>query len=317
MIVKFARAIAKQCVVWFLQYLSRTRPLLIHAYANSHQNHDNSWKIGLKYALQQSSNTSSINVIFNGKSMIVPTHTLLTMTHCITLDREHIICQVEQKHFMWLYEQVQDCTGRIIFIDIGSASGAAIMTLAPRISKLYTIAFEPSKKARGLLERMLSANGYSSVEIYPYAVSDINSQVPFIEYGLIDEAPAYRPETSSLFIPNEIPPDAQTYEVECVTLDYIFSINAPDFDDKEQILIKIDVEGFECHVLRGAEKFITKYRPYLAIDIHSQPENSSETTLKECSRLLKNMDYSLQIIDHVLVARSNASRLQIQDDIPR
>jgi FkbM family methyltransferase len=203
---------------------------------------------------------------------------------------------------MWLYEQARQFKGQILFVDIGSASGAAVMTLAPRISGLRTIAFEPSRKARSLLERMVTVNNIPLVTIYPFAVSDTVAQVPFTEYGLVDGAPAYRPETSSLFIPSALTPDAETYEVSSVTIDHIFFDTLHIHDENTRVIMKIDVEGFECHVLRGAEHYIRNHQPYLAIDIHSQPENPSETTLDECSRLLKKMDYSLEIMDHVLVA---------------
>ena len=225
------------------------------------------------------------------------------MTHCITFKNSTIVCRVEQKHFMWLYQQVREFNGQTLFVDVGSASGAAVMTLAPRISGLRTIAFEPSRKARTLLERMVTVNYIPSVTIYHFAFSDTIAQVLFIEYGLVDGPPAYRPETSSLFIPSALTPDAQTYEVSSVTIDHIFADTLNIHDNNTRITIKIDVEGFERHVLHGAENYIRNHQPYLAIDIHSQPENPSETTLEECSRRLKKMDYSLQIMDHVLVAQ--------------
>ncbi len=305
MIVKMFKVIVKQCINWLLQYLLKQRPLYIHNFAKSLETHDAGLETGFKYALKNASDTSNFHVLFNGKCVTVPAQTLLTMMHCTTLGESTIVCYVEEKHFMWLFKQVKNIETPTLFIDVGAASGAAIMTLAPRLSNLRVIAFEPSRKARALLERMLSANGYSSVEIYPFAVSDVVSEVPFVEYGLIDEAPSYRPETSSLFVPIEIPPDAETYRVKCVTLDSLVEISPLYISDNENILVKIDVEGFECHVLRGARKFIAMHRPFLAIDIHCQPENSAETTLEECSSLLTQMDYSLRIMDHVLLAKPN------------
>jgi len=253
--------------------------------------------------LRHCSDTSNINVLFNNKRLWVPAQTLLTMTHCITFEEKTIVCRVEENHFMWLYEQVREFKGQVLFVDIGSASGAAVMTLAPRISGLRTIAFEPSRKARTLLERMVTVNNIPSVTIYPFAVSDTVSQVPFIEYGLVEGAPAYRPETSSLFIPGAITPDAEVYEVSSVTLDHILGDTIHMHEQDMRVIIKIDVEGFEGHVLRGAENYIRTHRPYLAIDIHSEPEDPSVTTLAECTRFFEEMDYSLEIMDHVLVAQ--------------
>lgn len=302
-ILQLFRKLLKIIVHKFIQYILQIRPNLLQPYLyNTNHNRDATLDHFIT-TLTHCSDTSNINVLFNDRKLFVPAQTLLTMTHCITFENASIVCRVEQKHFMWLYEQVRQFKGQTLFVDIGSASGAAVMTLAPRISGLRTIAFEPSRKARTLLERMVTVNNISAVTIYPFAVSDTVAQVPFIEYGLVDGAPAYRPETSSLFIPGALTPDAETYEVSSITLDHIFADTLHIHDENTRVLIKIDVEGFECHVLRGAENYIKNHQPYLAIDIHSQPENPSETTLQECSNLLKNMGYSLQIMDHVLVAQ--------------
>jgi FkbM family methyltransferase len=286
-----------------IKYILKTRPNLLQPYLS---NIDEDRDMAMNHfitTLANCSDTSNINVCFNDSKLFVPAQTLLTMTHCITFENSTIVCRVEQKHFMWLYEQVREFKGQTLFIDIGSASGAAVMTLAPRIPGLRTIAFEPSRKARTLLERMVLANNISAVTIYPFAVSDTVAELPFIEYGHLDGAPAYRPETSSLFIPSALTPDAETYKVSCITLDHMFSDTSQTHDFSTQVIIKIDVEGFECHVLRGAEKYIKHHQPFLAIDIHSRPENPSETTRQECLVFLRNMGYSVQIMDHVLVAQ--------------
>lgn len=49
--------------------------------------------------------------------------------------------------------------------------------------------------------------------------------------------------------------DEGTVEAQCVTLD---SLNVPKIDG-----MKIDVEGFELEVMKGAEKTINKYRPVI------------------------------------------------------
>ena len=53
-------------------------------------------------------------------------------------------------------------------------------------------------------------------------------------------------------------------------------------------LLKIDVEGFEYEVLRGAEKTISKFKPRIIIETHSQELR------KICHRYLLDHGYSLK-----------------------
>jgi hypothetical protein len=87
----------------------------------------------------------------------------------------------------------------------------------------------------------------------------------------------------------------QTYEVRVVTLD----------DDALQhcskpLVVKIDVEGFEAHVLRGAHRLIRDCRPYLSIDIHTDPFGDGlATTEAAVIELLPG--YRCERLAHVLL----------------
>ena len=52
--------------------------------------------------------------------------------------------------------------------------------------------------------------------------------------------------------------------------------------------LKIDVEGFEYEVLNGAEKTISKFKPRIIIETHSQELR------KVCHRYLSDLGYSLK-----------------------
>jgi FkbM family methyltransferase len=47
------------------------------------------------------------------------------------------------------------------------------------------------------------------------------------------------------------------------------AITLDGFEFKEQRcdLLKIDVEGFECHVVRGAMNFLTNFHPHIFIEV--------------------------------------------------
>ena len=71
-------------------------------------------------------------------------------------------------------------------------------------------------------------------------------------------------------------------------------LTAPDF-------IKIDVEGFEVPVLRGALKTLERYRPDIFVEIHGYSEAEKEANAGGVIDLLRHVGYS-----HVIHLESGA-----------
>ena len=64
------------------------------------------------------------------------------------------------------------------------------------------------------------------------------------------------------------------YEVESTTMDAY--ISRRDFKKGTKV-VKIDVEGWEVHVLRGAGDLVERDRPALSIDIHRAIDGQGDT----------------------------------------
>ena len=74
----------------------------------------------------------------------------------------------------------------------------------------------------------------------------------------------------------------------------IDSLNLP-----EPVLIKVDVEGFELKVLRGAEKTIEAHKPRIIIETHS-------TALrKECHTFFEKHGYSLEHVGRTVKPKNS------------
>ena len=69
-------------------------------------------------------------------------------------------------------------------------------------------------------------------------------------------------------------------EIEGVKIDTLCKINAgqPTLDEKPT-LIKIDVEGAEAEVIKGAKSVITKYRPKMIVSLYHRAEDMFELPL--------------------------------------
>ena len=94
-------------------------------------------------------------------------------------------------------------------------------------------------------------------------------------------------------------PGALGYEVEVRTLDSL-SQNLR-LDEARTIVVKIDVEGFEDKVLKGALETLKRFKPFLSIDIHNHP-GREDMTDGACMAILSPLGYWFERRGHVLLA---------------
>ena len=142
------------------------------------------------------------------------------------------------------------------FVDIGAHIGFYSMGLAPGFDRV--ISFEPSRFQYSVLRRNRALNDYDHVTCEHVALGDTAGEamlsVLSYEGGLNTLAPDVV-GTSTVM---------DRYMVPVETLD---ARGLTDVD-----LMKIDVEGFEIPVLRGAARTIAASRPVILIEVWEQPE---------------------------------------------
>ena len=165
-----------------------------------------------------------------------------------------------------------------ICFDIGANVGIYSL-LFSRYSKLV-YAFEPFPRNLSFLNRMLKLNKIENVVIVPCAVADTDGLSWFQEAHSHAEG---RLKASG------------TQPVRVISLD--------PFIEKIKIspnLLKIDVEGAELSVLKGAKEFLSKAKPILVIETHG------DTIKKQCFEFLKQLDYrSFKPIDSNSIQEAN------------
>jgi len=156
-------------------------------------------------------------------------------------------------------------------LDVGANIG--FMSMAIASSGCNVVAFEPQPALYDLLRENLVPKVGNTTTCWQYALSDFNgvSTMPRIRYG---EKGNY----GGLALGQRS--DLGTITVECRTLDSM-SFDKIGF-------IKIDVEGHEMQVLRGARETILRNRPIMYIE-DDRPEKS--LALQE---LIKGMDYTIE-----------------------
>jgi FkbM family methyltransferase len=234
----------------------------------------------------------------NDALLWLPRNTLLTMFHCVHVGAEEkLYLAVETHHLKWMMQYLTDGG---TFLDVGASTGAMTLPVASRFGDAVRIVcYEPAEATRGLLLATLERNGIAGVEVRPRAVSEVAGTAEFREF-LPDETGRipYLPEVSTLIGKVTSDRPHRTLIVPVVTLDE----DALPSCDRKPVVIKIDVEGFETHVLRGARQLISALRPWLAIDIHPEPSgNGEETTERSVRSLLGENGYQFERLGHVLL----------------
>ncbi len=176
-----------------------------------------------------------------------------------------------------------------IVFDVGAAFGDLTLPFAKaHVPNGVVFAFEPNTSQRIFLEKNLKLNKLKNVVIFPEALQDnksvrsilLNIRETLDGDGLINKGLSSI-EDIKLFTKSSI-------RVPATTLDQIVQskkLKRVDF-------MKIDVEGAEFKVLKGAVKTIKKFAPIIeyeystAIDSLAQNHNSLESF-----RLLKKFNY--------------------------
>lgn len=253
---------------------------------------------GSASAIAASTAESWFYVTFNNVNLLLPRYTVMTMIHCLVAQANGALTlDVETAHWSRMRAEIVPNT---LFLDIGAATGAMTVPYALNLPEnCKIISFEPSNRARNYLEAtLLNGADMNKVSVLPYAISDQQGNLEFMEFPEASAGQvAFLPEASRLKVDEEnLYPGAVLYNVPVTTLDVLL----PQFEiDKfKKTVVKIDVEGYELEVLKGAQELIRRCRPIFYIDIHNAP-NSSESTGPSVRDFLQEHSYQIEQMGHV------------------
>lgn len=154
-----------------------------------------------------------------------------------------------------------------IVLDIGANVGFYALWMAKRVGRSGRVfAFEPSPPNLKILRYHLAKNGLRNLQVLPCAVTeDHGGHVPFF---LLNEGDS--PSNSLTFGRNKVP-NLSLNLAQTKREILVDRISVDGFCKDSQIrpaLIKIDVEGAELLVLRGASATLVSARPALILGVH-------------------------------------------------
>lgn len=139
---------------------------------------------------------------------------------------------------------------RVVY-DIGGYIGLYSLAAVCCNPQAAVYCFEPQLVNYHSITRNAAANDYCSIHVYQTALGDMEVEVPFARSGQTG-----RIATSEA--------SGDTENTPLTTLDRLVQqekIPPPD-------TMKIDVEGYEAHVLRGMQSILQQNKPVVLVEIH-------------------------------------------------
>jgi len=142
------------------------------------------------------------------------------------------------------------CNEDSLCIDVGCFKGDILRLMMDAAPKAKHIAFEPTPVQYDYLKNTFNGKA----DIYPYALSHVNGTSTF---NYVKTNPTYSGLVKRNYVQEE---QIDEIQVEVRKLDDVVPAQRP------VRLIKIDVEGGEFNVMRGAEQLLKAQHPYLIFE---------------------------------------------------
>jgi FkbM family methyltransferase len=165
-----------------------------------------------------------------------------------------------------------------VVIDVGANVGYMALAFAKAAPSGKVIAFEPDPKTADLLRENIRLNPFKHVEVIERAAADSDKPLKLYRAKVDSNAGA----NSTVF--NERMLSEDFVEIPAITLDTFVKERPID----QISFIKIDVEGGEMSVLKGATDTLKKFRPALMIELCAEYQNLVGLTVKQFKEFLVN-----------------------------
>ncbi|EYU32083.1 hypothetical protein ABFS82_02G160600 [Erythranthe guttata] len=186
---------------------------------------------------------------------------------------------------------VQDLLGKMrsenrngIFVDVGANVGMA--SFAAAVMGFKVLAFEPVfENLQRICDGIHFNKAAELVEVFEAAASDRSGNITFHKLvGRLDNSAVSASGAKLAFKSNE----EIAIQVKTIPLDDVIG------ESEAVLLLKIDVQGWEYHVLKGAERLLSRKKseaPYLIYEEDERLLQASNSSAKEIRDFLRRMGY--------------------------
>lgn len=166
-----------------------------------------------------------------------------------------------------------------IVVDAGANIGLISIFCAIKVGHNgLVLSFEPHPETYPILQKNIAINGISQIEAYNKALGSVSGTAKIYSNLQINRGAASIVEFQQ---------DSPSFDIEVLSLDEVLKQRKISQVD----LLKIDVEGFEMEVLKGASKILS--------------EENGPILVVECSNTRTNFDYSMEALFDFLNQQHN------------
>ena len=149
------------------------------------------------------------------------------------------------------------------FVDVGANIGLMSIFASNCVgNEGQVLAYEAHPKTAELLKENIGLNQLLNIQVCQYALGSEEGQTKIYDNWQINRGGA------SLIVKTE---DSNSFDIDIHQLDHKISSNL------QPKVIKIDVEGFELEVLKGASETIKRFQPILIVEFSEMRENAHES----------------------------------------
>lgn len=173
------------------------------------------------------------------------------------------------------------CPRDAVVVDVGGNIGTTTLSFAASVPQGHVHAFEPSREMLPVLRRNLELSRAANVTVHPFGLSDHESR------GHLQVAVDGNPG-SAYFVEGTT---AAADVLEVRRLDDVLAAT-PRLD-----FVKIDVEGYELRVLRGAESLLRRHRPVVLFEVNEGALARGGTSGREVCDFVRGLGYRLTWLD--------------------
>lgn len=175
----------------------------------------------------------------------------------------------------------------MVFADIGANQGEFSLFAAKRLTKGRVLAFEPVDFFYNLLRENIQRNQYPNIDTFHYGLSNEVKQLPIY----MGQTGAGEHEgLATIFQSNQRARFIQNIELKVLD-EQVSLLNIQRLD-----FMKIDVEGAEMLVLKGAQKTIERFRPLIMLEINHATYQAAGYTVPDVIAFFKSLRYTLNVM---------------------
>lgn len=218
--------------------------------------------------------------------------------------RTEQLIRAQSGEYVWAYRLARQGTAAI---DVGANVGAVTSILSKKVGRSgLVVAAEPNPVVYRQLIRGCASNVLATQVAIGSTFGEVTIQVPCDEGG----HPQFQ-LGAIVTLPEGAPSESEksvTHKAMQIKLDALLRVTSLDFS-----LVKIDVEGYELEVLRGAEELLGSQMPNIVIEIEQRHQPAGQG-VNDVFAFLESYGYEIRAITAnglVPLARFNVERDQL------